>query len=608
MRLKPKGKPAYGMGACLAFMMRMAWRNCRMLLVLAALYIALTVSTSMAQLFIAPVVLDRVETHAPLSALLYAIGGFSLALLLLQAATGYVKQNMFHTRFEVRSAIICEINRKAFATSYPNTHDAAVLRMLDDALEHCSDNSRPAEHIWLTLGELMIAVLGFALYMAVLSGLSLPVILVVCLTAALSVMAGRRVQAWDVRHEEERSAINKLTYYIAAKAEDRKAAKDIRIFGLGPWLQDIHRAACGTAEALIARRERLYAMTCAADALLLVARNAVAYAYLIHLMLQRGLPASQFVLYFTAFTGFSQWVTQIMNQGLELRRECIGISRILQYIRLPEPFRFEGGVPVPEADGYELRMENVTFRYPGADRDIIKNMNLTLHPGEKVAIVGLNGAGKTTLVRLLCGFYDPTAGRVLLNGQDIRTFNRQEYYALISAVFQEVSQLDLTMAEQVAQRIEGIDMDRVRTCIEKAGLASRVQKLPQGLDTHIGKQVYLDGVDLSGGEMQRLMLARALYKDGAILMLDEPTAALDPLAEHDIYMKYSEMTAGRTSVFISHRLASTRFCDRILFLKDGVIAEEGTHEQLIARGGEYAKLFDVQAHYYREGGDGHEQQ
>ena len=161
--------------------------------------------------------------------------------------------------------------------------------------------------------------------------------------------------------------------------------------------------------------------------------------------------------------------------------------------------------------------------------------------------------------------------------------------------------LDVTIAEQIAQSRDNIDYKRIDDCVEKAGLTSMIEKLPEGLQTHMGREVYLDGVLFSGGQMQRLMLARALYKNGPILLLDEPTAALDPIAENDIYMKYNDMTAGRTSVFISHRLASTRFCDRIIFIADGNIAEEGTHESLLARGGAYAKLFEVQSRYYQEG-------
>ena len=215
--------------------------------------------------------------------------------------------------------------------------------------------------------------------------------------------------------------------------------------------------------------------------------------------------------------------------------------------------------------------------------------------------MGLNGAGKTTLVKLLCGLLDPTEGAVLLDGQDIRQFNRRDYYALFSAVFQEFSVLAATVAENVSQAVGGGDKEKVRACLDKAGLTEKIDSLPKGIDTQVGREVYEDGVLFSGGQTQRLMLARALYKDGPVLLLDEPTAALDPIAENDIYLKYNEMSAGKTSLFISHRLASTRFCDRIIFVADGDIAEEGTHDELMQKGGGYAKLFEVQSRYYREG-------
>ena len=331
-------------------------------------------------------------------------------------------------------------------------------------------------------------------------------------------------------------------------------------------------------------------------------RNGAAYAYLIWLTLEQGLPVSQFLLYFGAATGFAQWVSGILEKFAKLHKQCLDISTVREFLEYPEPFRFEDGLPLKKRldTPYELRLEGVSYRYPGAEKDTIHKLDLTVRPGENLAIVGLNGAGKTTLVKLLCGFLDPTEGRVLLNGQDIRPYNRRDYYKLFAAVFQDFSVLSATVAENVAQCRTGIDEARVWHCLDEAGLTEKVQSLPKQLETQIGREVYEDGVELSGGQTQRLMLARALYKDAPVLVLDEPTAALDPIAENDIYQKYNEMTAGKTSLFISHRLASTRFCDRILYLKDGRVAEEGTHEELLKRGGGYADLFEVQSQYYRE--------
>lgn len=601
--MKSKQKPKYGIWQCVCFMVRTAWGSVRSVLWFSILFAILSVGINLAQLFIAPMVLQKVEDLAPLGELVATIGIFAGLLLVLNALMGYLDENIMYGRIDVRSEIIHMINHKAFTTSYPNTKDPAVLRLQNEALNNCDSNDEPSEHVWCTLTVLMINLFGFVAYLLLLTDVNLLLMGVVILTTVVGFFISRHINEWGYRHREERARYDKEMGYFVTKTESVKLAKDIRIFGLAPWLNAVYASSRRAFEAFIDRRERVYAWNCVVDVVLQIARNGIAYGYLIHRALTEGMAASEFLLYFTAFTGFSNWVTGLLSEFSTLHKECLGLSVIQEYIHLPEQFRFEGGVPIPKTDAYELKLENVTFRYPGTDKVIIRNMSLTLHPGEKIALVGLNGAGKTTFVKLLCGFYDPDEGRVLLNGIDIREFNRQEYYDLFSAVFQEMSMLDLTVAEHVAQTAEGIDMEKVADCLEKAGLTAKVKGLPLGLQTHVGKIAFLEGVEFSGGETQRLMLARALYKDGPVLVLDEPTAALDPIAENDIYMKYNEMTRGKTSLFISHRLASTRFCDRILFLQDGVIAEEGTHEQLLALGGEYAKLFHIQARYYQEGGE-----
>jgi len=601
--MKPKTKPKYSTWQCVRFMVDTAWNSDRSVLWLCIVFALLTVGINLAQLFIAPVVLQKVENLAPLGELLGAIGIFTALLLALNALLGYLDENIMYGRIDVRSAIISKINHKAYTTSYPNTKDPEVLRLHNEALRYCDSNQEASEHIWYTLTGLLINVIGFAVYLFLLADLNLALICIVAATTTAGFFINSHINGWEYRHREEKARYQKEIIYLVRKTESIQLAKDIRIFGLAPWLSGVYASARTAAEAFIARRERIYAWTCVVDVILQLARNGIAYFYLIHRALTEGLAASEFLLYFSAFTGFSNWVTGILSEFTTLHKESLDLSVIQEYIHLPERFRFSGGVPIPKAESYELKLENVSFRYPGTEKDIIHDMTLTLRPGEKVAVVGLNGAGKTTLVKLLCGFYDPDEGRVLLNGTDIRKFNRQEYYGLFSAVFQEMSMLDLTVAEHVAQKVDNIDTEKVKDCLEKAGLTGKIDQLPQGLQTHVGKIAFLDGVEFSGGETQRLVLARALYKDGPILVLDEPTAALDPIAESDIYQKYHEMTKGKTSVFISHRLASTRFCDRILFLQGGVIAEEGTHEELLTRNGEYAKLFHVQARYYQEGSE-----
>ncbi|MBQ9083037.1 MAG: ABC transporter ATP-binding protein, partial [Clostridia bacterium] len=378
--------------------------------------------------------------------------------------------------------------------------------------------------------------------------------------------------------------------------------KDIRIFNMQPWLEDVYRAGLKLYEDFFDRCGGIVIWADVLDAVLAFLRNGAAYAVLIAMALTDGLSASEFLLYFAAVGGFSTMVTGIVSGLLNLHKQSMDLSAAREFLETPEPFQFEDGVPLSADlnEAYELTLKDVSFRYPGAEQDVLTHVDLTIHPGEKLAVVGLNGAGKTTLVKLLCGLYDPTEGQVLLNGTDIRVYNRRDYYKLFSAVFQRFSILGTSVRENITQTVEACDEERLNACVEKAGLTEKLHSLTNGLDSHVTRYIYDDGIELSGGETQRLMLARALYKNGPILILDEPTAALDPIAENDIYMKYSAMTKGRTSVFISHRLASTRFCDRIVFVADGTIAEEGTHESLLAQNGQYAALFEVQAHYYRE--------
>lgn len=605
--MKVNEKPKYSIWQNVCFMVQTAWKNRRRVLVMCVVIAAVQVGLNLAQLYVTPEILAKLEAGASIRELLLTIGMFSAALFLLMGMKGYLIENRLPAEVDVRCAIIRMIARKACETSYPNTRDPKVLKLKEQADAATGSNQEPAEHIWTTLTQILTNVAGFAIYLLLLSNMNFFLILVVVATSVVGFFVSKHIHEWEYRHKDEMEGLYKELNYFLEKPRQLAFAKDVRIFGLGSWLRELQNKALKMLTAFIVRREKTYLWANVVDVSMTLLRNGIAYGYLIWQTLAQDLPASEFLLYFTAVSGFSAWVTGILSEFSQLHKESLALSRIQEYLNIPEPFKFEDGVQPPIRDGYELKLENVTFRYPGTEKNILENVNLTIHPGEKLAIVGLNGAGKTTLVKLLCGFYDPTAGRVLLNGQDIRDFNRKQYYALFSAVFQEFSILDTTIAQCVAQSVDNIDMQKVNACLEKAGLAEAVKQFPAGLETHIGRDVYLDGVLLSGGQTQRLMLARALYKDGPILVLDEPTAALDPIAENDLYRKYSEMTAGKTSVFISHRLASTRFCDRIIFVADGTIAEEGTHETLLETGGAYANLYEIQSRYYREGGEAHEE-
>ena len=599
---KKTPKPKYNLWQNTGFMLRTSRKYAKSVFPLCIVLALLSAGKSVAELLIAPAILNKIELSASLGSVVFTIAAFALVLMLLSGLRSYVDTNALFGRIAVRSqGIYLSISRKYAETSYPNLLNTDFLALGEKASAACAGNSESSEAIWTTLTDLMTSCIGFIVYLALLTNLNLWLAALVAATTAVSYFASKRINEWGYLHRSEELELTKKIEYANKTATSREFAKDIRMFGLRGWLEDLWGSTMRLYSAFCAKRERKYIWANIIDIVLTFLRNGIAYAFLIGITVKNGLPASQFLLYFAALSGFAQWVVEILDKLSVMHKQSLDISTIREFLDWDEPFDLNGGerIAFEPNKQYEIRLDNVSFRYPKADKDTLSHINLTVHPGEKLAIVGLNGAGKTTLVKLVCGFLDPTEGRILLNGEDIRKFNRNDYYALFSAVFQEFSVLDVTVKENVAQCVDGIDETRVWQCIDKAGLTEKIKSLPKGIETHLGRRVFKDGVEFSGGQTQRLMLARALYKNAPILVLDEPTAALDPIAENDIYQKYNDMTHGRTSFFISHRLASTRFCDRIIFVDGGKIAEEGTHDELLKNGGGYAYLFEVQSKYYR---------
>lgn len=599
---KKTPKPKYNLWQNTGFMLRTSRKYAKSVFPLCIVLALLSAGKSVAELLIAPAILNKIELSASLGSVVFTIAAFALVLMLLSGLRSYVDTNALFGRIAVRSqGIYLSISRKYAKTSYPNLLNTDFLALGEKASAACSANSEASEAIWTTLTDLMTSCIGFIVYLALLTNLNLWLAALVAATTAVSYFASKRINEWGYLHRSEELELTKRIEYANKTATSREFAKDIRMFGLRGWLEDLWGSTMRLYSAFCAKRERKYIWANIIDIVLTFLRNGIAYAFLIGITVKNGLPASQFLLYFAALSGFAQWVVEILDKLSVMHKQSLDISTIREFLDWDEPFDLNGGerIAFEPNKQYEIRLDDVSFRYPKADKDTLSHINLTVHPGEKLAIVGLNGAGKTTLVKLVCGFLDPTEGRILLNGEDIRKFNRNDYYALFSAVFQEFSVLDVTVKENVAQCVDGIDETRVWQCIDKAGLTEKIKSLPKGIETHLGRRVFKDGVEFSGGQTQRLMLARALYKNAPILVLDEPTAALDPIAENDIYQKYNDMTHGRTSFFISHRLASTRFCDRIIFVDSGKIAEEGTHDELLKNGGGYAYLFEVQSKYYR---------
>ena len=321
------------------------------------------------------------------------------------------------------------------------------------------------------------------------------------------------------------------------------------------------------------------------------------YLLVVFKTISGAITVGAFTRYVGALNQFGSACASLIEYNAAIRRNAAYMGEFLAFLDVEEKHS-HGTIPVEKRDDgeYELAFENVSFRYPGSAQYVLKNVNCRLDMKRKMAVVGRNGAGKTTFIKLLCGLYEPTEGRITLNGVDIRKYKPDEYRDLFGVVFQDFRLFSFPVRENVATGYERDD-GRLWKALYQAGAQEFVKNMPEGLETLLYKDTG-EGVEISGGEAQKLAIARALYKDGALVVLDEPTAALDPLAEAEVYARFDEMTEGKTSIYISHRMSSCRFCDDIMVFDDGRIAERGSHETLLAAGGLYSQLWNAQAKYY----------
>lgn len=458
----------------------------------------------------------------------------------------------------------------------------------------------------LTLTENLLCC---ALFGSVISFVNPWLTVLITLAPAVNILAERAYRKWEYGTRASRADNERKLDYILSKPAEFASYKDIRVYGMAGWFREVCRDLLKTDLSWAEKMNIRQFLSRLANLLMILIRDGAAYALLIARALRGEVTVEQFVLYFAAISSFADYVGNIITGWNNLGNGSLFLSDFREYLDLPDDMP-DGEL---NADVFlnrtpEIVFDHVSFRYDGAEQDTIHDLCLTMAPGEKVALVGLNGAGKTTLVKLLCGLYAPTSGEIRIDGVPIRDFRREEYYKLLSPVFQDVRTGPFSLAETVTCRLDGSgDIARAENCLRLAGLGDKPDSLPRGMDTVLDRQISKDGTELSGGEKQKLMLARAIYKEAPILILDEPTAALDPIAENEIYLQYNAMTAGKTSLFISHRLASTQFCDRILFLDHGRIAEQGTHAQLIALKGEYSRLYEIQSCWYRDDCEGGEE-
>jgi len=389
--------------------------------------------------------------------------------------------------------------------------------------------------------------------------------------------------------------------YLLMLATSPQSAKEIKIFGLGGFLcqryEDISDAAI-TENRAVAKKKAIVGSFLG---MISTAGYYSAYAFVLARTVTGAITIGTFTFLSSAFTRSHGYIQHILSSFNDVAEQALYLKDLFEFFETEPSIRsLPTAIPAPRPLREGFRFENVGFAYPGSDHWVIRNLNFELRPGEKIALIGKNGAGKTTLVKLMARLYDPTEGRIFLDDIDLREYKVEDLLREVGVIFQDYMRYDMSARDNIGVgKIESFDDEfRIESAAIKSMAHEVIRRLPNGYEQMVGKR-FEGGVDLSGGEWQKLALARAYMRDAQILILDEPTAALDAQAEHEVFQRFAELTQGRLTVFISHRFSTVRMADRILVLDRGIIREHGTHEQLVAMGGQYATLFDLQAAGYR---------
>lgn len=492
--------------------------------------------------------------------------------------------------------------RKALTTDFQNVELQKKQKILGKAANALSSNYNGPEEVMNQTLNIVVILLGIGSYGTVIFIIDWKILLAVLAMFMGNVILQTVAIKYNDKHREEGSEIWRKKNYIKQKSMNVSAGKDIRIYQLKNWFHLLLNDVIRRRRDYTKRLELFWYLPTISDVGFNFFREFLAYSILIKRVISGQIDAATFTLYIGLIGSFSNWIYGLSGNFNSLRRASHEFNDYFDFMDLQDSKEktIQNKNNTEEfSSAPEITFKNVEFTYDGAEKPTLQDLNFTIHAGEKIALVGNNGAGKTTIVKLLTGLYSHTGGDILVNGESIQNISIDKYQDNISVLFQDTVPMAFSLESNVASvEDEKIDTAKVIESLQKAGLLEKVESLPKREKTFITQNLDDDGILLSGGETQKLLLAKAIYKNGNFLILDEPTSALDPIAESKIYEEYNAMAKGKTAVFISHRLASTKFCDKIMFLDGGKIAEFGTHEELMKRGGKYKEMFEIQSQYY----------
>lgn len=585
------------------FVMKVIWQEDKLLLLLVASCILLSVLASLLSVYYPAAVVGVIERGGnPVFLLLLALGAIVLFAAHQAAAEGRGMRQLFICRSTLYRVFLRRMEK-----DYADTESIEGQEEYSRAHQVClwgNDFRLLLEGII----DLFVCVITFFLYSGFLLALEPLLVVLLLVLSCLNYYMLRRSNLAYGKLQDSQAGENRRFFYLINAATNIKAGKDMRLYRLSETVQGLMDKSLDRIGEMQGRYFSKVGQAQAFEGVTAYLRNGIVLLYLAVLAADGRMSVSGFLIYFGIITQISGFMTVLVRSYSTLVAGCSGIEHVEQYL---SPGSAAAGCTLvkenaDDAKEYgtvpEVEFKDVSFAYDGKN-EVIHGLSFSIKKGEKIGLVGMNGAGKTTIVKLLCGLYAPQSGEIRVQGRTCDTERNLELKDKMAVVFQDALILPYTVAENVSLKpLQETDEEWVRRALEQAGLMETVDKHKDSIHAQMTKAVSKDGLVFSGGQLQKLFMARMLYREDAFVwILDEPTAALDPIAENEIYQSFQENGRGKTCIYISHRLASTRFLDRILLLENGRIIESGSHEELMRKNGRYAQLYQIQSQYYQKG-------
>ena len=553
-------------------------------------------------------IIDELMGEARPQMLMLYVGVPAGYTLIAGGLSVFFSMDGFTRRCRVAAEFDSELHRRLARADLEQLENPDFLDMQEKAKKFLNSDWHGFGYLLDSALNIVGQVFTLAGVAAIIATLDVRVVLIFLVLTGIGTLAEGRAKEQAAKLTEQISADQRGWMYYAGLFENFNYGKEIRLNAMGDWLLKRERAFFTRVNDNLKQQNDGYIRSGLIGSGCTFLQQCAAYTWLILRTMQGGISVGSFTMYVSAVTSFASALRTVLDNLTEIRVYDRFYDRLDEYLSVPVRLRGDVGDRnsdisarnekriLPEGE-HVIEFRNVGFRYSGSDTWALRDVNLTLKPETKLAVVGENGAGKTTFVKLLTRLYDPTEGVIMMDGIPIQEYDYDSYMSAFSAVFQDYRLFSFSLEENVTLASPA-DERRVEKILRRVGLGEKLDDLPKGIHTAVYKNFDENGFEPSGGEGQRIALARALYKDAPIVVLDEPTAALDPRAEFELYQHFNELTKGKTAVYISHRLSSTRFCDEIAVFAGGRIVERGTHEELMERKGAYAELFEMQAQFY----------